>query len=144
MGIRIAKENDEYRQSGALADKYSDLNKSFLPNPNTGQITRKVNVESVKQALRNLLLTNKYERLRNPEFGTRLNRFLFEQFDSHIEEEIKEEIYNAIETHEPRVRVIDCAVDSQTDNNAIVINIEFAIITSNQPANLELTLYRVR
>ena len=144
MGIRIAKENDEYRQSGAQSDKYSDLNKSFLPNPNTGQITRKVNVESVKQALRNLLLTNKYERLRNPEFGTRLNRFLFEQFDSHIEEEIKEEIYNAIETHEPRVRVLDCTVDSQTDNNAIVINIEFAIITSNQPANLELTLYRVR
>ena len=144
MGVRTATKNDEYRITGKSDDFYSDFNHTFLPHPNTGQISRKVNVDAVKLALRNLILTNKYERLRNPEFGTNIRRFLFETYDGFIEEELKSEITRAVETFEPRVKLIEVDVQTQPDDNSIFINIEFAIVSSQNTDNLELVLYRVR
>lgn len=144
MGIKTALKNDEYKVTGKPTDTYSDFNHTFLPHPNTGQISRKTNVDAVKLSLRNLILTNKYERLRNPAFGTNIRRFLFETYDGFIEDELRSEITRAVETFEPRVRLIEIDVQTQPDDNSIYINIEFAVISSQNTSNLELVLYRVR
>lgn len=144
MSIKIAKENDDYRLVKPIGDTYSDFSKSFLPNPNTGQIGRKTNIDSVKQALRNLILTNKYERLRNPEFGTRLARYTFENFDDFVEDEIADEIENAVNRFEPRVRLLEVNVSVNQEEKAIYVYIEFATIFSKETSDLELVLYRVR
>ena len=144
MGIKTVTKNDDYRQAGAKSEIYSDFNHSFIANPNTRQLPRKTNTEAVKQSLRNMLLTNKYERLRNPEFGTNIRRYLFESFDGHIVEQLENEIRISIQNYEPRVRVIDIVVDPRPDDNSIYINIEFAIVTAKDSTNLELILYRVR
>ena len=144
MGIKTVTKNDDYRQAGAKSEIYSDFNHSFIANPNTRQLPRKTNTEAVKQSLRSMLLTNKYERLRNPEFGTNIRRYLFESFDGHIVEQLENEIRISIQNYEPRVRVIDIVVDPRPDDNSIYINIEFAIVTAKDSTNLELILYRVR
>lgn len=144
MGIKTATKNDDYRQAGAKSEIYSDFNHSFIANPNTRQLPRKTNTEAVKQSLRSMLLTNKYERLRNPEFGTNIRRYLFESFDGHIVEQLENEIRISIQNYEPRVRVIDIVVDPRPDDNSIYINIEFAVVTAKDSTNLELILYRVR
>lgn len=144
MGVKTALKNDEYKITGKADDVYSDFNHTFLPHPNTGQISRKTNVDAVKLALRNLILTNKYERLRNPAFGSNIRRFLFETYDGFIEEELKSEITRTIETFEPRVRLIEVDVSTSPDDHSIYINIEFAVISSQIADNLELVLYRVR
>jgi phage baseplate assembly protein W len=144
MGVKTALKNDEYRQYGKSTDKYSDFNHTFFPHPNTGQISRKVNVDSVELALRNLILTNKYERLRNPEFGTNIRRYLFEPFHGGIEAEMKEDIRDAVSTWEPRVRLHDIRITASPDDNSIFISIEFSVFTDEQTRNLDLVLYRVR
>lgn len=144
MGIKTASKNDEFRLSGKQTDIYSDFNHTFLPHPNTGQISRKANVDAVKLAIRNLILTNKYERLRNPGFGTNIRNFLFEPFSNTTESQIKEEIRDAITNYEKRARLLDVKVESNPDDYSIFVNIEFSVVMSKTVENLELVLYRVR
>lgn len=144
MGAKIEQHRDLYKQSGGSLDLYSDFLHSFMPHPNTGQISRKTNVEAVKLAIRNLLLTNKYERLRNPRFGSNLSRFLFEPQSKQTNLEIKQHIENTIEQYEPRVNILDIKVTSDEDTHSVEVSILFAIITSSDTERLDLTLYRVR
>lgn len=144
MGVKTATKNDEYRQSARNRDLYSDFNHTFLPHPNTKQISRKVNVDAVKLAVRNLVLTNKYERLRNPEFGGNITHYLFEELNKDTAREIENDIKWLIDTYEPRAKVIDVVSYLPDDGNYIDLTITFNVITSKEVEDLNITLYRVR
>lgn len=144
MGVRVATQNDEYKQTGRTDDLYSDFNHTFRAHPNTGQIQRKNNIDAVKLALRNLLLTNKYERLRNPQFGSNLNRYLFEPIEPRIEQEIKQHIEYTIDNYEPRVEVIDVIVRADEETQTVYVRIQFYVSMSKDPQEVDLVLYRVR
>jgi len=144
MSVKRILEQERYQKTGSESELYSDFLQSFLPHPNTGSITRKVNVDSVKMAIRNLLLTNKYERLRNPRYGANITRNLFENFSPSVVRRIKEDIESAVETFEPRVRVIDTKVTASEDENRLFVQIIFAVATVQEPQSVDITLYRVR
>lgn len=144
MSARKATKYEEYQQTGAVNEVYSDFDNAFLPHPFTGQITRRTNVDSVKMALRNLLFTNKYERLRNPEFGGSIQKYLFENINRSTAIEIENDIVYLIENYEPRVRVIEVKATPIEENNALNIRIIFATNLEQGNQEVELTLYRVR
>ena len=144
MAVRRIIEQQKYQQTGGATEVYSDFLQSFLPHPTTGNITRKVDVESVKMAIRNLLLTNKYERLKNPTFGTNIRRHLFDLFTETVADDLKNDIRIAIENNEPRVRIIELNVTPNEDQNQMLVSLLFSVITNQEPQELELTLYRVR
>lgn len=144
MSARKATKYEEFQQTAAETDVYSDFDTSFLPHPFTGQITRRKNVDSVKMSLRNLILTNKYERLRNPEFGGNVRRFLFETFTPTTAPELETEIEYLVKNHEPRAQLIQVKVTPDEDNNAMNINIVFRTNLVQENQNIDLTLYRVR
>lgn len=144
MAARIIKNNEEFKKDAANYEVYSDFDHTFLPHPYTGQISRLKDVDCVKAALRNLILTNKYERLRDPEYGTRIPRFLFEPFFFVQPEELKLEIETAVEKYEPRVRLLDTVVEYQEEENRVYIKIEFSVRLSQETQTLDLNLYRVR
>jgi phage baseplate assembly protein W len=144
MGARIFKNNEEYKQSGASSELFSDFSLNFLPHPNTGQITRKVNIDAVKFSIRNIVLTNKYERLRNPRFGGNVRRFLFELFRQTDIEELKDEIKFLIENYEPRAKVIEVNATPYEDQSALAVSIKFYVTMATDLQDMDLTLYRVR
>jgi len=144
MGIKTAKKNQEYQVVSGSRDIFSDFNHIFLPHPNTRQIARKTNVDSIKLAIRNIVLTNKYERLRNPDFGGNIRRYLFEPMTRDTEREIQNEIKQLIELYEPRARIFEVIATASADTNFIDIKIVFGIINSSQQQEVDLTLYRVR
>lgn len=144
MGARTTKENERYRQIAGESELYSDITNSFLPHPNTGQVTRRKNEDSVKQSLRNLILTNKYERLRNPTYGGNIRRYLFEDVNDITAGEIEDSIKYLIETYEPRVRLIEVKVQPFPDDNAMNVFIRFGIYAYTEDTTLDLQLYRVR
>jgi len=144
MGIKTAKKNQEYALVSRSRDIYSDFNHIFLPHPNTKQIARKTNVDAVKLAIRNIVLTNKYERLRNPDFGGNIRRYLFEAMTRDTEVEIQNDIKDLIETYEPRARIFEVIAKASPDQNSIDVKIVFGVINSSQQQEVDLTLYRVR
>lgn len=141
---QFKKNNEEYLQSGARSEIYSDFLQSFIPHPNTGQITRKTNVDAVKMSIRNLILTNKYERLRNPRLGGNVRRYLFEPMTPETSFEVKQEIQMIIDNYEPRAKVIEIKVTPDEEKNTLYVSIEFYVITSEEPQKVDITLYRVR
>jgi phage baseplate assembly protein W len=145
MATKRLLENEEYKQNSQITTVYSDFNHFFKANPFTGDIGRKINVESVKQSIRNIVLTNKYERLRNPDFGSNLRRFLFENYNEYrTGEEIGREIVRTIERYEPRAEVINVNVTNDEDRNSIDVQIKYSIRMVDSEETLNLKLYRVR
>ena len=144
MAVQRVKSDQEYKQSHKDSDVYSDFTTAFLPHPFNGQLTRVTDVDSVRQSLRNLILTNKYERLKNPDYGCNIRRHLFDQFSPLTISRIKEDIEHAIKRHEPRVRVEDVDITATEDQNALNVSITFYVVTAKEMQELTLTLYRVR
>ena len=94
--------------------------------------------------MRNLILTNKYERLRNPDFGGNITKYLFEPFDDVITQEIETHIEQLVEKYEPRVRLLEVKVTANEEQNMINVNIFFSVLSTQTDATLDITLYRVR
>jgi phage baseplate assembly protein W len=94
--------------------------------------------EQIKYNLINLLLTNKGERIENPEFGADLKRELFEQIDENTFESIKNKIIDNVNVFIPEVTLTNVTIIPQTDNNKINVNIEYYVNISGESENLNI------
>ena len=130
--------------SVAVNKTYTDIDLSFARRP-SGDVFKKTDAASVKQGVKNVLLTRVFEKPFNPDFGTRLNDILFNldtEFDD--DDEIKSEISKAIATHEPRARVVNTQVAINGERHEARATITFQIINTAQTFAIELNLARLR
>ena len=123
---------------------YSDLNLSFTKNPATKDVARLFDVQAIKRAVKNIILTNKYERPFNSDFGCNLRGFLFENITEPLLVIIKDRVAMAIEKYEPRVTVEDVVVRDDQDKNGLSIMVSFLINGTEAPVSVSTFLQRVR
>jgi len=123
---------------------YKDLNMSFTKNPATKDVARLFDVQAIKRSVKNIILTNKYERPFNPDFGCNLRGFLFENITEPLLVIIKDRVAMAIEKYEPRVSVEDIVVQNSSDPNGINIQVSFLINGVEAPVTVSTFLQRVR
>ena len=123
---------------------YKDLNMSFTKNPATKDVARLFDVQAIKRSVKNIILTNKYERPFNPDFGCNLRGFLFENLTEPMIVIIKDRVAMAIEKYEPRVSVEDVIVKNSSDPNGIKISVSFLINGVEAPVTVSTFLQRVR
>jgi len=122
---------------------YKDIDLTFTPRP-SGDIFKKNDAAAVKQAVKNLLLTNKTEKPFQPNFGANLNDILF-NLDTEISEDLLPDlIYQAIETFERRARVLDITTKVVPERNDVFVSITFQVVNSGEVVDLELSLNRLR
>lgn len=128
----------------AVEKTYKDIDLTFQRRPG-GDIFKKTDAASVKQAVKNILLTRVYEKPFFPGFGTRLNQLLFSldtEFDD--DEDIKDEISTAIAKFEPRARVVDIKTVINGERHEARATITFEIVNTAQTFSIELNLARLR
>lgn len=123
---------------------YKDLNMSFTKNPATKDVARLFDIQAIKRSVKNIILTNKYERPFNPDFGCNLRGFLFENLTEPMVVIIKDRVAMAIEKYEPRVSVEDVIVKNSSDPNGINIQVSFLINGVENPITVSTFLQRVR
>lgn len=123
---------------------YSDFYNNFDVHPNKKDLVTSSNEDAVKNAIRNLLLTERGEKLFNPLYGSNIRTLLFENVTPQSESLLREYITNAIQNYEPRAQLIEVYVSALPDENAYNATIVFSVINSSQPVVLELILDRVR
>ena len=123
---------------------YKDINMSFARHPVTGNLSVLHNNEAVKRAVRNLILTNFYERPYNAEFGGNIRAMLFENITPITEQQIYRNIKRAIENFEPRAEINDIRVQSVPDQNGVNVTIVFTVINSLEPVQLDVFVERTR
>ena len=125
---------------------YSDLRKDLFLNPVNSDVTRYTDEDSIKESIKNLLLTDTGERLFNPTLGSNIRRMLFENIlypeTKYILEDL---IRTTIENFEPRCNLISINVSNLfNDQNSATITIMFSVINIQTPITLNVVLNRVR
>ena len=98
---------------------------------------------NVREAIRIILLTEQHERLRLPEFGGSLNRFLFEPNTVTTRHLIQDRITKGLEQWEPRVRLESVAVDADADDQqAAIATITYKLVATDvrERVSMKVTL----
>ena len=122
---------------------YKDIDLTFAKKP-SGEIYKKTDAAAVKQAVKNLLLTNKSEKPFQPEFGGDLNNLLFELVDNDTVYEIDGAIREAVRRYEPRAQVRQVATNLQPDANSISVTVTFQVVNTEEVVTLDTTITRLR
>lgn len=123
---------------------YADLYKDLTQNPTNGDLALRRDEESVKESIKNLILTDKGERLMQPLIGGNIRAMLFENITPAVLKIIEEQIFITIEEYEPRAEIIDVEVKSAIDDNKVEVTIRFYITNIAQPIQLSVFLERIR
>lgn len=123
---------------------FSDIDLNFTKHPVTSDVSRKFDEEAVKQSVKNLVLTQNYERPFHSEIGSQIRGLLFEPATPMLSMLLQRAISDTIINFEPRVRLIDVLVRLDPDSNDVNVTIEFAIINTVRPITVNLTLKRTR
>jgi phage baseplate assembly protein W len=119
---------------------------NFDVNPDTGDLVRNINDYAIREAMKNLILTDNGERPFQPTFGSGVRRLLFDNIDETTSVFLKKEIEIAIFNHDPRVLLKDVSLVIDEDRNSVDITIFYTTINSpGQLQDLTVTLLtRVR
>jgi phage baseplate assembly protein W len=128
----------------ALARQYKDLNLSFLANPVTKDIAKLTNEAAVKRSIRNIIMTNFYERFYNPSFGSSVSGLLFEPLSFVSKIMLERAVERAIARYEPRASVIRIDATINAERNGYSVSIIFKTLNSQEPISIELFLQRVK
>lgn len=123
---------------------YSDLDLTFKLHPVKKDLIVNKGEIAVTRALKNLLLTNHYEKPFEPDYGTNIKTLLFEPLSPFTSNALKIEIELAIKNWEPRVNLKDVRVDPLYDYNSYQVTIEFYIENMVQPFTAEFILTKLR
>ena len=124
---------------------FKDININFKKHPVTDDLVVSKDASAIKQAIVNLLLTNKGERLMNPTYGSDIRSYLFEPMDYGTANQIKNNIRDTIETFEPRIRVLQISATPNFDDNGFDITMTYNVIgTDTPPVTVDFFLSRTR
>ena len=123
---------------------YKDLDLEFLPNPLNSDVSKKLDVYAVKQALKILMMTNFYERPFDAKKGANLRGLLFEPMSKTSANVIQKTIKYLIESYEPRAKIEDISVTANFDTNSYEVTLNFFVIGISRPQTLVANLKRLR
>ena len=123
---------------------FKDLSLSFAKNKVTDDILVKKEDAAVKQAVLNLLLTNKGERVYDSDYGSNIRTYLFEPLDFGTAGTIKDEIVRTLKNYEPRVSIDECVVEPNIESNGFDVRLDFQVLSRADvpPISIEFFLNR--
>lgn len=143
MSKTLSDYNDSRSSNVARKNLYSDIDNSFAIHPIYNDIRPILDIDSIRQSLKNLLLTNQYDRLFQPEIASDIRALLFENANMFTEFELQTKIERMIELHEPRISDYEVTVVDESDQNAYRVGITFQA-SYNSTAEIVIYLIRVR
>lgn len=123
---------------------YRDIDLAFAVNPFTKDVYVKTNEEAVKTAIKNLVLTQNYERPFHPEIGSPIYGLLFEPFTPLIKNTLEKLISQLITNYEPRATLLGVTVDDDPDQNSLDVQIDFRVNNIERPITVNVNLQRTR
>ena len=114
--------------------QYRDLDLFFGRKPISKDINIITDVENIKRAVKNLVLTNVYEKTFHPEIASGVRDMIFENMTPLTSIVLTKKVEDVIENFEPRVRLMSVSARPNLDRNEYEMTIEFFI--KNFPTTL--------
>jgi phage baseplate assembly protein W len=123
---------------------YQDFKKTLEKSPVSADLTVLKDEDAVKESIKNLILTDRGERLMQPDLGGNISGMLFENITPATLVLIQNNIRTTIDLYEPRAELIDVIASSNIDDNVVKVEIAFYITNVQQPISLDVFLERTR
>jgi phage baseplate assembly protein W len=123
---------------------YQDFKKDLEISPLSSDLTLHKDEDSVKESIKNLILTDRGERLMQPNLGGNVTAMLFENITPSVLKLIEDNIRTTINLYEPRAELQNVAVTSNIDDNTVKVKITFYVRNVEQPIDLDVFLERTR
>ena len=120
--------------------QYRDLDLFFSRKQGSDDVNKVTDIEAVKRSVRNLVLTNFYEKPFHPEIGSGVRDMLFENMSPVTAVVLARKVEDVIENFEPRARLIGVRALPNLDRNEYEVTIEFFVV--NTPTELiDMTIF---
>tara|TARA_X000000368_G_scaffold302552_1_gene241114 strand:- start:1671 stop:2096 length:426 start_codon:yes stop_codon:yes gene_type:complete len=126
-----------------VKNEFTDLDIMFTAHPISGDITTKKDSDAVMRSVRNILLTNNYERPFKPNFGADLRSQLFNLQGLGSRKRLKRKIMVALTSLEPRITNIRIQF-GKVGNNTMDIGVFYTIIKTGRNQEQVVKVSRVR
>ena len=120
--------------SDRVVKEYVDLDLFFGKKSSNSDIQDLTNVKAVKRSIRNLILTNHFEKPFHPEIRSGVRDMLFENMTPVTSHILARKIEDVILNFEPRARLVGVRAEPILDRNTYEVTIEFYVV--NQPTEL--------
>ena len=120
--------------SDRVVKEYVDLDLFFGRKSSNSDIQDLTNVKAVKRSIRNLILTNHFEKPFHPAIGSGVRDMLFENMTPVTSHILARKIEDVILNFEPRARLVGVRAEPILDRNTYEVTIEFYVV--NQPTEL--------
>jgi len=121
---------------------FKDIGIGFKRNSFTNDVATVQNDNSIKQAVKNILLTAPGEKPFQSDVGSKVKALLFEPLDVFSCDILREEIINTINQYEPRVQLQNVDVNPIYEGNKVNIFVEYRIVGLPVVENIEFVLQR--
>ena len=133
-------DSQAHNESDRSVRQYSDLDLFFGKTKASKDVGRVFDIQAVKRSVRNLVLTNHYEKPFHPEIGSGVRDVLFENMTPTTAHILTRKIEMVIENYEPRARLISVSAFPNLDRNEYECTIKFYVV--NTPTELvDLTVF---
>lgn len=123
---------------------HRDLDLSLKIHPIRKDIIPLKDDAAIKNAVKNLLVSNFYERPFQDDLGANLRGLLFEPAGLLTTLKIKDNIKSVIKKYEPRVALTDISVNNMESDNSYHISVNFNIKEYDTASGVEIILRRLR
>ena len=124
-------------ESSLTTFTYRDFSLFFTKNPVTGDVSVLTDVSDIKRSIRNLVLTNEFDRPFHPEIASHVRDLLFQPFTAITYNLLRNRIDKVLEIYEPRATLTRIEIDDREfqnmDNNTLSVKIFFTL--NNAPTN---------
>lgn len=109
---------------------YRDLDLFFTRRSRDSDVNVLTNITAVKRSVRNLILTNFYEKPFHPEIGSGVRDLLFEIVSPLTAIALAQSVEDVINNYEPRALLLGVDVIDNIDANAYDITVTFEVINA--------------
>lgn len=123
---------------------YTDLDLNFTANPVTKDVAKRIGPDAVARSIRNLVMTNFYDRPFRPFIGSNAQKMLFDNMDSSTCRLLETTIEQVIESFEPRATILGVKVTANPDENRFDAKIAFRVNNRPEPFQVSVFLERIR
>lgn len=92
--------------------------------------------EKVRSQLMHIVFTPKGQRIRNPEFGTDLIKYIFDQNDNTTWEAVKQEVSDSVKRWTNNITINNIqVVKNNNDETEIYVRLDYSVTEGNKTTN---------
>ncbi|MAJ66399.1 MAG: hypothetical protein CMI76_03835 [Candidatus Pelagibacter sp.] len=141
--VRQYKDLDLFFTKKKLSSKDSDG--AVTVSGAKSDIEKVTDITAVKRSIRNLVLTNHYEKPFHPEIGCGVREILFELMTPISAHLLTRKVEDVITEYEPRAQLVGVKSTPDIDRNAYELTIEFYVLNApTELVDLTILLERLR